>query len=102
MPKAGQHKDNMPPQPSLQADTGKGLRDSLDSINQLNQALIEQQEILDNTLKLRAYQAKLNTNRHQKEREVSETKMHICTPTIKRCGDWIFSRVFPMTSCLIS
>lgn len=79
----GAAQNNRPPQPSPQADTGKGLRDSLDSINQLNQALIEQQEILDNTLKLRAYQAKLNTDRHQKEREVSETKIAHLHPHYK-------------------
>lgn len=61
-------------QPPVHAGAGNGLRDSLDSMNQLNQALIEQQVILDDTLKLRAYQAKLNAERDQKEREVSDTR----------------------------
>lgn len=60
--------------PSVEAGAGSDLRDSLDSMNQLNRALIEQRQILDDTLKLRAYQAKLNAGRHQKEREVSDTR----------------------------
>ncbi|OGS96363.1 MAG: hypothetical protein A3H31_05440 [Gallionellales bacterium RIFCSPLOWO2_02_FULL_57_47] len=51
------------------ASAGDGLRGSLEHINQLNQALLEQQEILGNTLKLRAYQAQLNAKRHLKEHE---------------------------------
>lgn len=70
-------------QPVIQAGSGNGVRDSLDSINQLNRALIEQQEILDNTLKLRAYQAKLNADRHQKEQEVRDTKVAHSHPHYK-------------------
>lgn len=45
-----------------------------EGIGKLNQALLEQQEILDNTLKLHAYQAKLNVERHQKEHETGDAK----------------------------
>lgn len=61
-------------QPVVQAGAENAFRDSLDSITELNRALIEQQDILDNTLKLRAYEAKLGADRYQKEYEGSDTK----------------------------
>lgn len=72
------------PQPSAEtAGANKSQSGSLESISQLNRALIEQREILDNTLKLRAYQAKLNSGRHQKESEVSETRLAHAHPHYK-------------------
>lgn len=65
------------------ADAGNALRGSLDHINQLNQALLEQQEILGNTLKLRAYQAQLNAKRHLKEHEAADTEMAHSHPHYK-------------------
>lgn len=71
------------PKLPAQANIGNDLRGSLDSINQLNQALLEQQEILGNTLKLRAYQAQLNAERHHKEHEAADTRMAHSHPHYK-------------------
>lgn len=68
---------------SAQTGAGRGLRDSLDNMQKLNQVLLEQEEILDNTLKLRAYQAKLNAEKHDEEREVSETRLAHAHPHYK-------------------
>lgn len=70
-------------QKPAQGGAEKGVRQSLDSMRQLNEALMEQEEILDNTLKLRAYQAKLNTEQHQRERDVSETRLAHAHPHYK-------------------
>lgn len=70
-------------EPSAQENTGIDKRASLDSITQLNQALLEKQEILGNTLKLRAYQAQLSAERFLKERESDETKMVLTHPHYK-------------------
>lgn len=67
--------DKKTQEPPALANAGDDLRSSLDSINQLNQALLEQQEILGSTLKLRAYQAQLNAERHHKEQETGDTKI---------------------------
>ena len=46
---------------------------SLESVKQLNQALLEQKEILSDTLKMRAYQVQLGTGKHRKESASEET-----------------------------
>lgn len=66
-----------------QGNTGVGKRVSLDSITQLNQALLEQKEILGNTLKLRAYQAQLSAERHLKEHDADDTKAVLTHPHYK-------------------
>ncbi|MDO8263372.1 MAG: cyclic nucleotide-binding domain-containing protein [Gallionella sp.] len=73
---------------------GNDLRGSLDSINQLNQALLDQQEILGNTLKLRAYQARLNADRLHKEHEAGDTKMAHLHPHYKSLRGLEFFRGF--------
>lgn len=84
-------------QPPAQASAGSG---SLDNIKQLNQALLEQQEILDNTLKLRAYQAKLNAERHQREHEDGAAGMARSHPQYKTLRGLEFFRGFSNTELL--
>lgn len=86
--------------PPAQANAGNGLRGSLDSINQLNQALLEQQDILDNTLKLRAYQAKLNAERHHREHEDGAAGMARSHPHYKTVRGLEFFRGFSNTELL--
>lgn len=66
-------------QPSAKAEAGTKLHDSLDNLNQLNQALLDQQKILDGTLKLRSFQMQLTGEQHQMEsdvREENEAQLH--------------------------
>jgi CRP-like cAMP-binding protein len=84
-------------QSPAQASAGSG---SLDNINQLNQALLEQQDILDNTLKLRAYQAKLNAERHHREDEDAGTRMAHPHPHYKSLRGLEFFRCFSNTELL--
>ena len=82
--KSGQEKTAEKTQsPPAQAKAGDDLLVSLDSVNQLNQALLEQQEILGNTLKLRAYQAQLSAVRHFNEHEGEDTKIAHTHPHYK-------------------
>jgi len=56
----------------------------VEGISQLSQALLEQQEILDNTLRLRAYQAKIDTTeRTRQEHETGDAKMPHSHPHYK-------------------
>ncbi|HEU0188504.1 MAG TPA: cyclic nucleotide-binding domain-containing protein [Gallionella sp.] len=75
--------DEKAPEPDAKATAGNDTRALLDSINQLNQALLEKQEILANTLKLRSYQAQLSPERHLKEREAEDAKMALTHPNYK-------------------
>lgn len=84
-------------QASAQASAGSG---SLDNIKQLNQALLEQQDILDSTLKLRAYQAKLNAERHLKEQGDADTRMVHSHPHYKSLRGLEFFRCFSNTELL--
>lgn len=81
-------------EPPAQANTGNDIHVSLDSINQLNKALLEQQEILGNTLKLRAYQTQLSAEQHLKEHEADDTKMALTHPNYKSLRGLEFFRGF--------
>jgi len=70
-------------EPSVQENAGSDLPGSLDNINQLNQVLLNQQEILSNTLKLRAYQAQIKAVPQPKEHKVSDAKLAISHPRYK-------------------
>jgi len=61
-------------QPPVKVEAGIELHDSLDNLNQLNQALLDQQLILDSTLKLRSFQMQLTGEHHQMEIDVREEK----------------------------
>lgn len=54
------------------AHSAGGSHVSPENMKKLNQALLEKQEILGNTLRLRAYQAKLAMKRHDEEFETGE------------------------------
>lgn len=88
------------PPPAAQTGPGDGLRDSLDSASQLNRALIEQQEILGNTLKLRAYQAQLNPGRPAGAREADDTKMAHSHPHYKALRGLEFFKGFSNSEVL--
>ncbi|MBI5626512.1 MAG: cyclic nucleotide-binding domain-containing protein [Nitrosomonadales bacterium] len=75
-------------------NAGNDTRALLDSINQLNEALLEKQEILANTLKLRSYQAQLSPERHLKEREADDSKMALTHPNYKSLRGLEFFRGF--------
>lgn len=66
-----------------QTSAGGGPQGSMEGVKQLNQALLDRQEILGNTLKLRAYQAKLSSEQHRKEHEASETRIAHSHPHYK-------------------
>ncbi|MEO8333219.1 MAG: cyclic nucleotide-binding domain-containing protein [Gallionella sp.] len=81
-------------QPPLQADTGVELHDSLDTLNELNQALLDQQEILDSTLKLRSFQMQLDSQPHQHEIEVKKEKEAHLHPDYKKLRGLEFFKGF--------
>lgn len=70
-------------QPPAQTEAASGLRVSLENINQLNQALLDQREILGNTLKLRAYQAQLNAGQPRTEHAAGEARRAYLNPHYK-------------------
>lgn len=76
------------------ASAAEDVRGSLDHINQLNQALLEQQEILGNTLKLRAYQAQLDAKRHLREQEAADVETAHAHPHYKSLRGLEFFRGF--------
>jgi len=73
---------------------------SLESVKQLNQALLEQKEILSNTLKMRAYQAQLGSGKHQRERESEDTRMVYTHPHYKSLRGLEFFKGFSNTDLL--
>lgn len=77
-----------------QTVAASGMHSSLESINQLNQALLEQQEILGNTLKLRAYQAQLDAKRHHMEFDTDDAKDAQLHPHYKTLRGLEFFRGF--------
>lgn len=83
-----------------QSNAGENLHGSLDSINQLNHALLEQQEILGGTLRLRTYQAQLDAGRHAKEYEAEDTKMAYSHPQYKLLRGLEFFRGFSNTELI--
>ena len=84
--------EDMQPTP-MKIEGGKDLHDSLDNLNQLNQALLEQQKILDGTLKLRKFQMQLNTTQDQAETEVSDEEVH-SNPNYKKLRGLEFFKGF--------
>ncbi|MDH4234155.1 MAG: cyclic nucleotide-binding domain-containing protein, partial [Gallionella sp.] len=92
-----------PPKAHAQPDAAyaeEGLRDSLESISQLNQALLEQQEILSNTLRLRTYQAQLSAARLDKEREADGTESALAHPQFKLLRGLEFFKSFSNSELL--
>lgn len=85
---------------AAQSNAPDGLRSSLDSINQLSQALLEQQEILGNTLRLHAYQAQLDTRRHHNEYAVDDAREAQSHPHYKSLRGLEFFRGFSNTELL--
>ena len=78
----------------VQADTGIELHDSLDNLNQLNDALLDQQEILDNTLKLRSFQMQLNGEQHQEKSDAGDEKVAHSHPHYKKLRGLEFFKGF--------
>lgn len=85
---------------AAQSNASDGLRSSLDSINQLSQALLEQQEILGNTLRLHAYQAQLDTRRPHKEYAADDAREAQAHPHYKSLRGLDFFRGFSNTELL--
>ena len=75
-------------------EAGKVLHDSLDNLNQLNQALIDQQKILDGTLKLRSFQMQLSATQSQEEIDVKEDKEVHSNPHYKKLRGLEFFKGF--------
>jgi len=73
---------------------GIGLKDSLDNLNLLNQALLDQQKILDGTLKLRSYQMQLTGEHHQLNSATSEEDVPQLHPDYKKLRGLEFFKGF--------
>lgn len=98
--KSGEAKSGAQPQDLTHANAEDELRGSLDSINQLNHALLAQQEILGSTLRLRTYKAQLDAGRHAKEYEAEDTKMAYSHPQYKLLRGLEFFRGFSNTELI--
>lgn len=85
--------ENMQPLPA-QTDSGIELHDSLDNLNRLNQALLEQQDILDNTLKLRSFQMQLSGEQNCTENPIEDCKAAHSHPHYKRLRGMEFFKGF--------
>lgn len=81
-------------QSSSQADTGIELHDSLDNLNLLNQALLDQQKVLDSTLKLRNFQMQLSGEQHREEKQAKDGKVAHSHPQYKRLRGLEFFKGF--------
>jgi hypothetical protein len=81
-------------QPPVKAEAGIELHNSLDNLNQLNQALLDQQKILDSTLKLRSFQMQLTGEHHQMESDVREEKEAHSHPHYKKLRGLEFFKGF--------
>lgn len=98
----GRHREeaeNMQQLPK-QADAGIELHDSLDNLNLLNDALLDQQEILDNTLKLRSFQMQLNSEQYQQESDAGDGKTAHSHPHYKKLRGLEFFKGFANTELL--
>lgn len=73
---------------------------SLDSVNRLNHALLEQQEILGNSIRLRAYQVQLDAIRPHKESEAHDAKGALSHPRYKSLRGLDFFRGFSNSELL--
>ena len=88
------HENNDEPPPSSQADTEIELHDSLNDFSLLNQALIDQKNNLDSTLKLQNYQTQLKAEQDQKETEVVDEKLALSNPHYKKLRNLEFFKGF--------
>jgi len=82
----GKHRgmaENIQP-PDVKAEAGINLHGSLDNLNQLNEALHDRQQILDNTFKLRSFQMQLNSTQPQEENDAGEEKEAYSHPHYKK------------------
>jgi hypothetical protein len=86
--------------PAAQPIAAASLHSSLDSFNQLNQALLEQQEILGTTLRLRAYQAQIDAGRRPDEYETEDAQLTYSHPHYKLLRVLEFFRGFSNTELL--
>lgn len=89
----GKSAENMQPLP-VQAGTGIELHDSLDNLNQLNQELLDQQKVLDSTLKLRSFQMQLSGEQHREEKEAGDEKVAHSHPQYKKLRGLEFFKGF--------
>jgi len=78
----------------LQDDAEITLHDSLNDFSLLNQALIDQKNNLDSTLKLRNYQMQLKAEQSQKEAEVVDEKLALSNPRYKKLSTLGFFKGF--------
>ncbi|MGC2048197.1 MAG: cyclic nucleotide-binding domain-containing protein [Gallionella sp.] len=81
-------------QPAVKAVGEVGLHDALENLNQLNQALLDQQKILDGTLKLRNFQMQLAGEHHQMNSDVSEENVPQSNPNYKKLRGLEFFKGF--------
>jgi len=78
----------------LRASFERELKDVLESLNPLNQAIAEQQQILDITLRLKIPSGQLNAEQMQKDREAEEAKMAHANPYYKKLRGLEFFKGF--------
>ena len=87
-------------QPAFNGQAGNVLHDSLENLSQLNQALHDQQLVLDNTLKLRNFQMQLNVVEHRDGIEAAEEKEAQSHPHYKKLRVLEFFKGFANTELL--
>jgi len=80
---------------SGQAGGGAELHDSLDNFSQLNQALLDQQFILDSTLKLRTFRLQLNEDQIQQQIDTGEQDEASSHPHYHKLRGLEFFKGFP-------
>ena len=78
----------------LRARFESELHDALESLHPLNQAIAEQQQILDKTLSLKAFQGQPSAAQLQKEHEAEEAKMAHSHPYYKKLRGLEFFKGF--------
>jgi hypothetical protein len=81
-------------QPAVKAEDGSKLHDSLENLHQLNQALLDQQKILDGTLKLRSFQMQLTGEHHQMSSGSNEENVPQSNPNYKKLRGLEFFKGF--------
>jgi CRP-like cAMP-binding protein len=88
------------PPVKTETEAAIGLHGSLDDLNLLNQALLDQQKILDGTLKLRSFQMQLTGEHHQLNNDVSEEDVPQSHPYYKKLRGLEFFKGFANTELL--
>lgn len=84
----------------LRASFANELSDSLESLNQLNQMIAEQQHLLDRTIRLKAFQGELSPEQLQKEHEEEEARMASSHPNYKKLRGLEFFKGFANSELL--